>query len=180
MLIQGVPHAILLTGPPWLAELCAGVSPDLWSVRSHVFLFPDPPPDAGLSDDSYRRFDRNPYQHELESPNYYIELAEVFRDSKHDEEKKLRIELLSKASDAYRLRGDWTAALNLLRSVVGPLCNELGDVRSRAVTLGKVADILYRRGELDEALRIRQEEELPVYEKIGDVRERAVTLGKVA
>ncbi|KYF57844.1 hypothetical protein BE08_01165 [Sorangium cellulosum] len=70
-------------------------------------------------------------------------------------------------------------AEGLLRESLG-LCEQLGDVRGRAIVLGHMAELLARRGQLDEALRIRQQEELPVYERLGDVRARAVTLGKIA
>ena len=61
-----------------------------------------------------------------------------------------------------------------------PVFEQLGDVRSRAITQGQIADILVTRGELDEALRIRTEDELPVFEQLGDVRSRAVTQGEIA
>ncbi len=77
-------------------------------------------------------------------------------------------------------QGSMEQALQRLQESVLPTYEQLGDVRSRAMTMGKIADILQSRGNLDEALRIRQQEELPVYEQLGDVRERAVTMGKIA
>ncbi|MGL4186966.1 MAG: hypothetical protein ACRCR4_14405, partial [Thiotrichaceae bacterium] len=57
---------------------------------------------------------------------------------------------------------------------------QLGEVRSIAITKGKIADILQARGQLDEALRIRTQEQMPVYEQLGEVRSIAITKGKIA
>ena len=57
---------------------------------------------------------------------------------------------------------------------------QLGDVRSKAVTMGKIADILASRGEVEAALRIRYEEQLPVYEQLGDVHALLVTRANLA
>lgn len=59
-------------------------------------------------------------------------------------------------------------ALERLRATAR-LFDELGDVRSRAVTMGQIADILQQRGETDEALRIHLEERLPVALAIKDL-----------
>ena len=57
---------------------------------------------------------------------------------------------------------------------------QLGEVRSIAITKGKIADILQARGQLDEALRIRYQDQLPMYEQLGEVREIAITKGQIA
>ncbi len=82
--------------------------------------------------------------------------------------------------DRLTARGEWQEALRIRREELLPVCEQLGDVRSRAVTMGKIADVLQARGEWPEALRIRREEVLPVFEQLGDIRERAVTMGKIA
>jgi hypothetical protein len=60
-----------------------------------------------------------------------------------------------------------------------PLYEQIGDLRSKSVTLGQISDILYMRGETEEALRIRQEDQLPLCKKLGDVRELSVVLQKI-
>jgi tetratricopeptide (TPR) repeat protein len=87
---------------------------------------------------------------------------------------------MGKIADILATRGDPDGALRIRQEEQLPVFDQLGDARSRAVTMGKIADILFARGNLDGALRIRQEEELPVYERLGDVRERAITMGKIA
>ncbi|SMF65802.1 Tetratricopeptide repeat-containing protein [Azospirillum oryzae] len=59
------------------------------------------------------------------------------------------------------------------------LYQELGDVRSRAVTLGDIARLKAGRGLVDEALALH-EEMLAIFGDLGDVRSRAVLLGDIA
>ncbi|MEO5374924.1 MAG: hypothetical protein H7840_11685, partial [Alphaproteobacteria bacterium] len=94
-------------------------------------------------------------------------------------DRKERAQLLYTYATRLIQTGDLTAAERALREAETHF-SDLGDVRSRAVTLGKIADILAARGQVDEALRIRREKELPVYERLGDVHARAVTLGRIA
>jgi len=102
------------------------------------------------------------------------------RDIPVEENAKLEVAAMGKVADTLQARGLLDKALRIRREEQLPVFEQLGDMRSRAITLGKIADILQMRGELDEALRIRREEELPVYERLGDVRSRAVTLGQIA
>lgn len=102
------------------------------------------------------------------------------RDISDEENIKLEVAAMEKVADTLQARGMLDEALCIRREEQLPVFEQLGDVRSRAITLGKIADILQMRGDLDEALRIRREEELPVYERLGDVRSRAVTLGQIA
>ncbi len=87
---------------------------------------------------------------------------------------------MGQIADILAARGQLDEALRIRREEELPVYEQLGDVRSRAITQGKIADILAARGQLDEALRIRREESLPVYEQLGDVRSRAITQGRIA
>ncbi len=76
-------------------------------------------------------------------------------------------------------RGHVIAALERLEKEVLPLFLQLGDNRSRAITLGDIAQIRADMGEVDVALALHQEE-LEVYKCLGDKHSRAVTLGDIA
>ncbi|WP_320169830.1 tetratricopeptide repeat protein [Maridesulfovibrio sp.] len=56
---------------------------------------------------------------------------------------------------------------------------QLGDARSRAITLGDIAKIYTNKGKIEQALELHRER-LKVYEQLGDTRSRAVTLGDIA
>ncbi|RIL09509.1 hypothetical protein DCC79_10860, partial [bacterium] len=56
---------------------------------------------------------------------------------------------------------------------------QLGDKRSRAVTLGDIARLRAQAGDVQGAMDLHQER-LAVYEQLGDKRSRAVTLGDIA
>ncbi len=68
--------------------------------------------------------------------------------------------------------GDVEGAEGLLREA-SERFGQLGDVRSRAVTMGQIADILEARGQTDEALRIHIDERLPVAHQLQDLESRA-------
>ncbi|MEM9488029.1 MAG: CHAT domain-containing protein, partial [Myxococcota bacterium] len=56
---------------------------------------------------------------------------------------------------------------------------ELGDRRSRALTLSDIARIMTNKGQVEDALKLHQEQ-LDVYDELGDRRSRAHTLGDIA
>jgi hypothetical protein len=56
---------------------------------------------------------------------------------------------------------------------------QLGDMRSRALTMGNIAYILLLRGQIDEALRLSEERVL-IYERLGHVRDLVVGRTKLA
>jgi len=96
-------------------------------------------------------------------------LAEATRDDDHSGSKQERFD-----RSTFRLRyGTWLArqgypdrALTELRASAA-IFEELGDRRSRAVTLGDIARILTNKGEVEQALALHQEE-LKTYEELGD------------
>jgi hypothetical protein len=67
------------------------------------------------------------------------------------------------------MTGEPDQATRVLQQQVLPVCERLGDVRAKAITMGKIAGIHQTRSQFDEALRIRTEVELPVYERLGDM-----------
>ncbi|KPA13511.1 hypothetical protein MHK_006282, partial [Candidatus Magnetomorum sp. HK-1] len=75
-------------------------------------------------------------------------------------------------------RGEVDEALRLHQEELN-VYEELGDQRSRAVTLGDIARIKVSRGEVDEALRLHQEM-LRVFEELGDINSKAATLWGIA
>ncbi|MBI3268740.1 MAG: hypothetical protein HYZ53_06940 [Planctomycetes bacterium] len=180
-LIRACPHALLLAGPNWLPRLAHDVSPDLWSVRSSVWLFDDAPPVAHhpLSSVDSSTHLWGAMAHELGSGEEYDTLAAALEASPRPAEKATRGRLLRRAAEAWRLQGNTDRAMQSLEAAMA-LSDELQDDGLRAGTRGQIADLLQARGQLDQALRIRKQEELPVYERLGDVRSRAVTMGKIA
>ncbi|MBM3495235.1 MAG: tetratricopeptide repeat protein, partial [Armatimonadetes bacterium] len=177
------PHYVLLFGLPDLTILAQDVAPDLWSVRSMVFTFPEQPsvPVAlrrvhGWTD---TRDDGDLLAHQLQSGEYYRQLADALTGSTRKSVRRSRLDLLLNAARAWQLHGEIDRAESALEDALRD-AKWLHDDLGRAEALGQIADILQSRGELDEALRIRREEQLPVYERLGDVRSRAVTMGKIA
>jgi hypothetical protein len=86
---------------------------------------------------------------------------------------------MGKIADILVARGEVDEGLRILREETLPVCERLGAVREKVVTMGKIADILVARGELDEGLRILREEALPVYERLGG-RDLVVGLANTA
>ncbi len=177
-LIRDCPHAVILMGPTWLSELAQTKAPDIWSVRSHVFILPDASELASLA--NVPQFLSEPFSHELESGEYYHDLADTLRGSGRKSDIRSRLALLRRSAEAWRLRGDLDRSMTCLRNEALPLAAELGEEWEKAEVFDLIGDLVFARGELDEALRIRREEQLPVYERLGDVRARAVALGKIA
>lgn len=171
--------------------LASRAAPDLWAWRSGIYAFVAPPPEAapaalsqeggGLSPFAVFR----PVQAEVD-PRSMAEKSRRVSDIRtwllgHPEAPdELLVGPVVELGDLLFRLGEMDAALSHWRETQLPLCERLGDERSRAVTLGRIADLLQMRGQLEEALRIRREEQVPVYERIGDERGKAVTMGKIA
>jgi len=128
----------LLVGPLDFFLLVHDAAPDLWSVRSHVFLFPDPPFPSGEATPAVpvRMEQRWPLAHELQDADYYVQLAEGLRPSPRPQHRSAHARLLARAADSCFYRGDWDRALRLLRREEQlPVYERLDDVRSKAVTM---------------------------------------------
>ena len=169
-LMQACPHALIMAGTPDLPLLVHDHAPDLWSVRSSVFILPESP-DYVPPEDTRRSLSWDkpwPLSSELEDGGRYKELADALGANPRQGEQASRGRLLARAADAWLLRGQPDSAMEVLEEAER-VFKDIDDVRSRAVTMGKIADIFERRGKLDEALRIRREEQLPVYERLGDI-----------
>ena len=179
--IQECPNAIIIAGPSWLPLLVNDAAPDLWSVRTASFTFPSPP----FPSNEYTSPEIEPWRsglpmaHELQSPTYYEELANALEGSRRPGEQETRGRLLLNASAAWKLQGEYDAAIRAASSA-GEIFTKTGEEGMIAVSKGYIADILQQRGESEEALRIRREEQLPVYEHLGDMHSRAVTMGYIA
>lgn len=174
---EHVPRRLLL----WLdadgIEQLLTLAPDWWAWRAGVYVFstePTPMPAEGAHPqfDCYRK---RPTQ--VQAGKRIAELPDWLQG---ELEPELAWRLWAELGDIYYTQGRWDQSLAAYRQHVLPLQNQLGDVRSVAVTQGRIADILTMRGQFDEALYIRQQEELPVYERLGDIRSRAVTQGEIA
>ena len=74
--------------------------------------------------------------------------------------------------------GDVDEALKLLKEEL-EVYEQLGDIRSRAVTLGDIARIYVDMGDVDEALKLHNER-LEVYEQLGDLEGKANALWAIA
>lgn len=155
------------------------LAPDWWAWRAGVYVFSTEPAPMPLRAEEWRpQFDchnRPPTQ--VQAGKRIAELRDWLQG---ELEPELAWRLWGELGDIYYTQGWWDQALAAYRQHVLPLQNQLGDVRSVAVTQGRVADILTMRGQLDEALCIYQQEQLPVYEQLGDIRSRAVAQGKIA
>ena len=153
------------------------LAPDWWAWRAGVYVFstePTPMPAEGAHPqfDCYRK---RPTQ--VQAGKRIAELRDWLQG---ELEPELAWRLWAELGDIYYTQGRWDQSLAAYRQHVLPLQNQLGDVRSVAVTQGRIADILTMRGQFDEALCIYQQEQLPVYEQLGDIRSRAVAQGKIA
>jgi len=89
-------------------------------------------------------------------------------------------ELQDRVAGILQARGELDEALRIHQQERLPVCEKLGNVHEKAVTMGKIADILQARGELDEALRIFKDEILPVFKQLGDVHQSAAVQGRIA
>ena len=78
----------------------------------------------------------------------------------------------------YKNKGDVDQALKLHKAIL-EVFEQLGDIRSRALTLGDIARFYDSKGDVDEALKFHKEM-LQVFEQLGDRRASAVTLGDIA
>ncbi len=99
--------------------------------------------------------------------------------SANTSDDKAKAQLQTHHAERLASVGDPENALTLLAEAL-EIFQQLGDIRSEAITRGQIADILQARGQLDEALHIRQTEQLPVYQQLGDIRSETVTRGKIA
>ena len=68
----------------------------------------------------------------------------------------------------------------LYKEDVQPVFEQLGDMRSKAVTMGNIADVLQARGQLDEALRIRTKNNCRFTSGWATCARRPSTMGKIA
>ena len=153
------------------------LAPDWWAWRAGVYVFGAEP--MPLRAEEWRPqfdcYEKRPTQ--VQAGKRIAELRDWLQG---ELEPELAWRLWAELGDIYYTQGWWGQSLAAYRQHVLPLQNQLGDVRSVAVTQGRVADILTMRGQLDEALCIYQQEQLPVYEQLGDIRSRAVVQGKIA
>lgn len=155
------------------------LAPDWWAWRAGVYVFSTELTLISSPAEEWRpQFDchnRPPTQ--VQAGKRIAELRDWLQG---ELEPELAWRLWGELGDIYYTQGWWDQALAAYQQHVLPLQNQLGDVRSVAVTQGRVADILVQRGQLDEALCIYQQEQLPVYEQLGDIRSRALVQGKIA
>ena len=91
---------------------------------------------------------------------------------------RLRLTVLESLSDLAMAFSYTSEALQLAKASF-EVAEQLGDIRSAAITQSKIADILEARGELDQALALHQQA-LTLFERLGDVREAAITQSKIA
>ncbi|MEO5334487.1 MAG: hypothetical protein H7839_20925, partial [Magnetococcus sp. YQC-5] len=70
--------------------------------------------------------------------------------------------------------------LNILKTELLPVYENLGDIRSEAVIMGKIADIFLELGQLDEALAIYKTKQLPVFEKLANLQEYTITKRRIS
>lgn len=160
---------------PESVRQCALEAPDLWAWRSGVYEFsPAAPATLPAQVDFPSAIDNRSLP---ERARRISQIRAWLEQSPPDE---LRLPLLDELARLLTDFGELDEAQRIYIDEQLPLCERLGDVRARAVTLGNIADIHRTRGQLDEALRIHLDEQIPVYEKLGEVRSRAITLGKIA
>ncbi len=180
LVVNACPHAVLLALDDESVKNAPKIAPDWWSVRSHVFRFPDPPTETSSIDPFRRSIDDWPLSHELRDPEYYRKLAENYAGADGKKEVIARATLHALEADSALLRGDLDRALGILRNDILPSLADVNAEFEMAVTRGKIADILFRQGNWDEALRIRREDELPVYERTGHAEVQAVSKMRIA
>ena len=170
--------------PEYAARALSETARDFWRIRSHRFYFAD--------------YDHTPTFRQPDTyEGRYLAAMSLSEDEKRTRIAELQQRLAQGDSSLPNMQShilSWWDELATLHQFVGNLdealrirrekqltvCEQLGDVQSRVVTMGQIADILEMRGELDEALRIRREVVLPFYDRLGDKREQAIAKGKIA
>ena len=180
-LIAQRPDAILLLGPPSLTLAAQNRAPDLWSVRSSVFLIPEDSErlakrSSVTISDSPNKY---PMSHELRDGAYYADLAQALEGSRRSAEEISRANLLLHAADAWSMRGDIDPAMDALKEAIDAYQEHSDEVGAHKA-MRKQCILLIGRGELDVAMEILRKRVLPVFERLGDDYERAETLDLIA
>ena len=179
---EAIAQALAVRLVLWLDEPTvrrfAQLAPDWWAWRGGVFSYCVSHQLAAIDPPTPQRGPIDPRS--LAKRSRRISELRTFLDAEPHPPDELALPLWDELAYLYYDLGEWDQALRIRTEEELPVYEQLGDVRSKAVSQGKVADILQARGQLDKALRIRTEEELPVYERLGEVREKAVTQIKIA
>lgn len=160
---------------PESVRQCALEAPDLWAWRSGVYEFSPAVPATLPAQVDFRTAIDN-----RSLPERARRISQIRAWLEQNPPDELRQPLLDELAGLLADFGELDEALRLRINEQLPLCEKLGDVRARAITLGNIADIHQARGQLAEALRIHLDEQIPVYEEIDDARSRAITLAKIA
>ncbi len=180
-IMQQCPHALILAGPLWLPLVAHDEAPDLWSVRTDIFYFSSPPQvqDNGSIVDNEKWPTGFPMPHELDTPEYYIGLAEALESSRRPEDCETRGKLLLRASVASNLRGDIDKSLMLARKA-SECFYSVKNMGLWAGSRGYIADILQEQNKTEESLRIWEDEIIPSLNEWGDEFSKAFASGKKA
>lgn len=178
LIVQRCPHALILIGPDWLVPMAGRVSPDLWSIRTFVATFPDLAAQS-YSASPFQHSDRWPLAYELESGQYYSDLADNLAGSPSTIEQAMRARLLLKAADSWLQSGDTEMARNAAeRAIHASACSR--DEGLKASATARIARVLLAQGDPDEALRTLREDVAPVFEKLAYDAEAATAASEVA
>lgn len=174
-LIVGCPSAIVLLGSPRLVQIAQRQAPDLWSVRSSVFMLPDLP---ASQREHFSYTDLYSLRRETDSTNgerdgqYYTELAEALEGSPGKAEQLSRANLLMRAANAWVRRGGFELAL-ARAAEAEHIYSELERPAEVFNALYAQAEIFNHISEYNRAMDLAVNRLLPISEKLSDSNLRA-------
>lgn len=136
-IIGHLPGALLLLGPEQLSSIAQRRAPDLWSIRSSVFVLPNPPlkTDSALSAMDYRSGREISDAGTQKRGEYYAELARALAGSRGKPEQISRANLLLRAAEAWCLSGQYDKAMEAAFEVERIAREDVQDetLRARAI-----------------------------------------------
>ncbi|MBI2425206.1 MAG: hypothetical protein HYV27_20435 [Candidatus Hydrogenedentes bacterium] len=163
-LIGSFPSALVLMGPPALVIAAQNRAPDLWSVRSSVLVVPEvlPPVFGERYQASSAPWDNSVAAHELRDGEYYWDLAQALEGNRRKAEQISRANLLSRAADAWSMRGDLDKAQGALEESERVYRSQ-GDENGAHRAVREICRLHILRGDTTLALEILRNQVLPFF-----------------
>ncbi len=173
-IVASTPHVLCLAGSAWLPILASDCAPDLWSIRTAVACFPDPP---GLQYQIATQTRSSRSKANIHDAERLEHLARVLASSFRREEQSSRVSLLLRASKIRIANGDMEGARRSLSDAI-ELCRASEDEEARCRALALMANLHVFKGEYDEAMAL-QRDILERLNSIQDERGVAHMLGEI-
>lgn len=174
-LIAGCPSAIVLLGSPRLVHIAQRQAPDLWSVRSSVFMLPDLPASQRghfSYSDPYSLLRESDFSNGERDGEYYADLAKALEGSRGNAEQLSRANLLMRAANAWARRGSFELAL-ARAGEAEHIYSELDRPQEVFNALYAQSEIFNHISEYNRAMDLVVNRLLPISEKLRDNNLRA-------